>query len=542
VVGQYGAAQAQLALRAHPPAHGAPLALYGALAAGAGRSGSLGSGGGGLRSGGADGLEALWAALEAQCARSEDVAHARAATDLLASVSLGLRKADAAGAMATRVLRQPYPVTDSRSRLVPDGGLARGAAASPSHAAAHTAADAAWSGSDWAAGAAWERGSLPAALVGTAAFPSSHAASVGVLAGGLCVPIALDQLARPSLYLHSSSSSSSSGRHTRDEGGRGNSESGDSSASVPGRPAAAAALVALARLTGVPPTTSSNSGSGYPWSSSSQSPTNSASSGGSSSSSSSASERGACLVALLVAEWAAACPFLPAPQSSGSGGSLSRTGVASRLGARLWRHTLRLDDGQPLDNEAAGDKRRRVLGSRESSTSSSSSSSSGGSRREALALAGAVQLEWLTDDLQPYLAAAAFAVVLATLATAEPSLPCLGVASGVGAAEGSSALGPYQPLGDACALAGWLLASCCEAFAPPEPHLPPAAGGADGDVVTSPGKNGGKRGGSLGGSLKAASSGRGCRPRSADDLSSPPSSPRSTSASAVVSTVSTSPA
>jgi hypothetical protein len=108
VVGQYGAAQAQLALRAHPPAHGAPLALYGALAAGAGRSGSLGSGGGGLRSGGADGLEALWAALEAQCARSEDVAHARAATDLLASVSLGLRKADAAGAMATRVLRQPY--------------------------------------------------------------------------------------------------------------------------------------------------------------------------------------------------------------------------------------------------------------------------------------------------------------------------------------------------------------------------------------------------------------------------------------------------
>jgi hypothetical protein len=151
-----------------------------------------------------------------------------------------------------------------------------------------------------------------------------------------------------------------------------------------------------------------------------------------------------------------------------------------------------------------------------------------------------VQLEWLTDDLQPHLVAAAFAVVLATLATAEPSLPCVGVAGGVGAAEGGSALGPYQPLGDACAVAGWLLASCCQAFAPPEPDLPPVAGGANGDVVASPGKNGGKRGGSLGGSLKAATSGRGCRPRSADDLSSPPSSPRSTSASAVVSTVSTS--
>jgi len=180
---------------------------------------------------------------------------------------------------------------------------------------------------------------------------------------------------------------------------------------------------------------------------------------------------------------------------------------------------------------AADASPHRTLGSRGSSSSSSSSSSS---RREALALADAVQLEWLTDDLQPHLVAAAFAVVLATLATAEPSLPCVGVAGGVGAAEGGSALGPYQPLGDACAVAGWLLASCCQAFAPPEPDLPPVAGGANGDVVASPGKNGGKRGGSLGGSLKAATSGRGCRPRSADDLSSPPSSPRSTSASAVV--------
>ena len=508
-------------------------------------------------SSGSSGLENLWATLKAQCLRSEDLSHAHALIDLLASLSLHLRIASTVGALSTRLLAQPYAVTDARSRLVPDGlFLSRRGGGGSGHASAEmsdvigggaaltsanrrfatdpttsvtfapgsssavTAASSPRAGDSslWSsASAAWERGALP----------SLTSASLELSGGGLCVPLTLETLTKPGLYLPSNS--------------------GYSHGQIPPLPAAAAAaLAALARLCGLPPDKSKPaSATNVSSFRTLSSRANSWSSHNNSSSSSSHSDRSASLVSLLAFEWAAT-PLAPSLRSTSdrngqdendNSSTLTRAGAAARLVERLRYLALRLETGSSQDKASASKSPR--------SNNNSNSSSSSASKRhaEASALAAAVRFEWLTDDLQPTLVAATFAVVLATLATAEPSLACVTVEEAPAKARPYSeaaaspllpspplspssslsqplSFGPYQPLGDACAAAGWLLASCREALTVPSPEQGTA--GATADVAEA----GGARGSSSSSSYsKAGRSRKQCK-------LSPTSSPRSPSAAA----------
>ena len=459
--------------------------------------------------GSGSGLETLWASLKAQCLRSEDLAHARALTDLLASLSFNLRIASTVGTLSTRLLAQPYAVTDTRSRLIPDGlfllrggggkvgsadvvdtvsrvGVKSGGVDYASAPGTTPTASPRAGGSLWSSGcAAWERGALP----------NVTSAALELSGSGVSVPLTLESLTKPALYISSNSSRSS----------------GESHGQV--SPAAAAALTALARLCGLPYDKSYMITAGTI-------------NNHHTTISSSHSDRSAFLVSLLAFEWAAT-PLAPIVLSTvdrraqdDCSSTLSRAGAAARLVERLRHLALKLESFNRQDKTSTSKSPRSK------SSSSNSNIVNINKRHEASALAAPIQFEWLTDDLQPTLVAATFAVVLATLATAEPSLSCVelespsdrglhpraAAAASVGtnralhsplspASPSSSSLatsrplsfGPYQPLGDACAAAGWLLASCREALTVPSSLEQPTTVGATAAIFEASKKAGRSR-------------------------------------------------